>query len=413
MKAPSGRSSAMPFIMLTVLIDMMSVGIVAPVLPKLLGNFMSNPTDLSLAYGAVQVAFAATQFFSSPILGALSDRYGRRPILLMGLMGMGVSFLVTAAATEFWMLLAVRLFAGMVCANIAVANAYVADITEPEKRARNYGLLGAMFGLGFILGPVTGGLLGSKDHHLPFYLAGVLCLANCVYGYFMLPESLAEDQRRPFKLTSPFVSLAKLRDLKGVEPLLWVLGLSMLAQFTLHSSWFLFTQFKFGWSPRENGLSLFLVGIMAVIVQGVLMRQFEKFIPVPRLALLGLMSSTVAFVAWGYAPEGWMMYAIIVANFLGYLLAPTVQSLISNAVDPQSQGESMGAVSSITSVSAVLGPLMSGPMLAVVSHLPPSDWRVGAPFYACAVIQAVATAIGMVSLSRYRHTAKTVSVAAH
>lgn len=392
----------MPFIMITVLLDMMSIGIIAPVLPKLIGTFMASGASTSVAYGLAQAAFAVAQFFSAPVLGALSDRYGRRPVLLLGLFGMAINFFVTALATEFWMLLAVRIMGGAVCANIAVANAYVADITEPKDRAKNYGLLGAMFGVGFILGPVLGGLLGDHNVHWPFLLAGGLTLLNCVYGYFVLPESLPEEKRREFVLSraNPFTALARLRELKGVEILLWVMGLSILAQFCLHTSWFLYTEFKFGWTPKDNGLSLFAVGMMAVLVQGGLLRQFQKFVATDKLVRIGLVSSTLAFFAWGVVPEGWMMYVVIVLNLFGFMVQPGLQSLISNSVDPTRQGESMGAVSSINSVAAVLGPLMGAPLLATVSHHPHGDWRIGAPFYLCAAIQAVAAWLGLRYLGR-------------
>ena len=392
----------MPFIMVTVLLDMMSIGIIAPVLPKLIGSFMDSGAGTSVAYGAAQAAFAIAQFFSAPVLGALSDRYGRRPILLLGLLGMGINFFVTALASEFWMLLAVRVMGGAVCANIAVANAYVADITVPEERAKNYGMLGAMFGLGFILGPVLGGTLGNYDLHWPFLLAGSLSLLNCLYGYFVLPESLPLDKRRKFELAqaNPFTALARLKELKGVETLMWIMGLSILAQFCLHTSWFLYTEFKFGWTPMDNGLSLLAVGGMAVLVQGGLMRVVQKYIPLHRLVIFGLVSSTIAFAGYGLVPVGWMLFVIVVANVFGYMVQPGLQSLVSNAVDPTRQGESMGAVSSINSVAAVLGPLLGTPLLAAVSHYPQGDWRVGAPFYLCAAIQGVAAVIGLRYFSR-------------
>ncbi|MGC4060265.1 MAG: MFS transporter [Aquabacterium sp.] len=405
MGSTRGRQAAMPFIMVTVFLDMMSIGIIAPVLPKLIGTFMASGAGTSMGYGAAQAAFAIAQFFSAPVLGALSDRYGRRPVLLLGLLGMGMNFFITALATQFWMLIAVRIMGGAVCANIAVANAYVADITQPQDRTKNYGLLGAMFGLGFIMGPVLGGVLGDHDVHWPFLLAGSLSLLNCVYGYFVLPESLPLDKRRDFDLakTNPFSSLARLRELKGVETLMWIMGLSILAQFCLHTSWFLYNEFKFGWTPRDNGLSLFAVGMMAVLVQGGLLRQFQKVIPTHRLVTIGLMSSTVAFLAWGAVPEGWMMYVVIVLNLFGYMVQPGLQSLVANAVDPTRQGESMGAVSSINSVAAVVGPLMGTPLLAAVSHYPHGDWRMGAPFYLCGAIQAAAAIIGLRYFSKPEH----------
>lgn len=407
MASNPGRQAAMPFIMITVLLDMMSIGIIAPVLPKLIGSFMDSGAGTSVGYGAAQAAFAIAQFFSAPVLGALSDRYGRRPVLLLGLVGMAVNFFVTALATEFWMLIAVRIMGGAVCANIAVANAYVADITQPKDRAKNYGLLGAMFGLGFILGPVMGGVLGDHNIHWPFMLAGSLCLLNAVYGYFVLPESLPTERRRAFEFarTNPFSALARLGELKGVETLLWIMGLSILAQFCLHTSWFLYTEFKFGWTPKDNGLSLFAVGMMAVLVQGGLLRQIQKRMPLHHIVRIGLVSATLAFAAFGAVPEGWMMYVVIVVNVFGYMVQPGLQSVVSNAVDPSRQGESMGAVSSINSVAAMLGPVLGSPLLAAVSHYPQGDWRIGAPFYLCAAIQAVAAVIGLRYFSRAFHDA--------
>ncbi|MES2089456.1 MAG: MFS transporter, partial [Pseudomonadota bacterium] len=211
-----------------------------------------------------------------------------------------------------------------------------------------------------------------------------------------MPESLPADRRRPFSLAAanPVSALRRLRGLTGIESLLWVIGLSTLAQFTLHTSWMLYTEFKFGWTPRDNGLSLFAVGVMAVIVQGGLLRQFQRFMPSSRVASIGLISSTLAFAAWGAVPEGWMMYVVIVVNVFGYAVNPTIQGLISNAVDPKRQGESMGAVSSINSIAAVLGPLMGSPLLAAVSHYPQGDWHIGAPFYFCALLQSMAAWVG-------------------
>ena len=299
---------------------------------------------------------------------------------------------------------AVRFMGGALCANVAVANAYVADISQPKDRVKNYGLLGAMFGLGFILGPVVGGVLGNIDVRWPFFLAGGLTLLNSVYGYLVLPESLPVEHRRQFDLVraNPFSSLLRLRQLKGVETLMWIMGLSILAQFCLHTSWFLFTEFKFGWTPKDNGYSLWAVGLMIVIVQGGLLRVVQKHIPLHHLVRVGLVSSTVAFAAYGAAPEGWMMYAIVVANVFGYMVQPGLQSLVANAVDPTRQGESMGAVSSINSVAAVLAPLLATPLLAAGAGYPQGDWRIGIAFYLCAAIQAVATVIGFRYFSRSR-----------
>jgi len=329
------RQAAMPFIMLTVLIDMIAIGLIIPVLPPLVGTFTSSQAEQAFWYGAVTMVFGIANFFGSPILGRLSDRYGRRPVLLLGFSGLAISFFVTGLATALWMLLVVRLFSGAMQSNIAVANAYVADITQPADRAKAFGKLGAMLGMGFILGPVLGGLLGGISLHLPFFVAGTLAIVNWLYGYFVLPESLPLERRRPFVLreANPINSLRGLSELKGVGSLVLVVALSALAQFMTHTSWVLYTTFKFGWGPTQNGWSLFAIGLMSVLVQGVLLsRLLRRFSP-QRLAIMGLISSSLAFMSWGLVTEGWMLYVAIFANVLGFAAAPAMQSLISNAAD--------------------------------------------------------------------------------
>ncbi|MBA4343010.1 MAG: MFS transporter [Methylibium sp.] len=381
----------MGFIMIAVLIDMISIGLIIPVLPPLVGTFAGSASEHTLAYLAVTVAFGIANFIGAPVLGALSDRYGRRPVMLIGFSGLALSFFTTAMATALWMLVLVRLFSGAMQANAAVANAYVADITAPEDRAKRFGMLGAAFGMGFILGPVMGGILGDIDLHLPFYVAGVLALTNWVYGYFVLPESLTPENRRPFewRAANPVASLRKLGALKGVGGLVFVIGLSSLAQLVLHTSWVLYTTFKFGWGPKENGMSLFAVGVMSVLVQGFLLKHFLKRIPAPRLVMLGLASSVLTNLVWGGATAGWMMYAVIVFNVLGFAAGTVMQSLISNAADARTQGQTMGAVASLNSVMAVLAPVLGSGLMYFVSELPRGDWRIGAPFYFCAVLQAL------------------------
>jgi MFS transporter, DHA1 family, tetracycline resistance protein len=395
--ATGGRKAAMPFIMLTVLIDMVSIGLIIPVLPLLVGTFTSSQTQQAFWYGAVTIVFGVANFFGSPILGRLSDRFGRRPVLLIGFSGLALSFIVTGLATALWMLLVVRLFSGAMQANIAVANAYVADITPAESRAKAFGKIGAMIGMGFILGPVLGGLLGGISLHLPFFVSGSLACVNWLYGYFVLPESLPRERRQPFVLreANPVNSLRGLTELKGVGSLVIVVGLSGLAQFMTHTSWVLYTTFKFGWGPTQNGWSLFAIGVMSVLVQGVfLSRLLRRFSP-QRLAIMGLISSSVCYVLWGAAPAGWMLYVVIFANVLGFAVSASIQSLISNAADPSSQGRTAGAVGSLNSMMAVFAPAIGAPLLATVSHLPHGDWRIGAPFYFCALLQAASTVIAL------------------
>ncbi len=381
----------MVFIMIAVLIDMISIGLIIPVLPPLVGTFARTPAEHSLAYLVVAFAFGIANFFGSPILGSLSDRFGRRPVMLIGFCGLALSFFVTAVATALWMLVAVRLVSGAMQANAAVANAYVADISAPEERAKRFGMLGAAFGMGFILGPAMGGILGDINLHLPFFVAGSLALVNWLYGFFVLPESLKPENRRPFewRKANPVSALSRLGKLKGVGGLVFVLGLSGLAQLILHSSWVLYTAHKFGWGPRANGLSLFAVGVMSVIVQGFLMPRLLKAFAAHKLVLWGLASSVLTYAFWGWAVEGWMMYLPIFANVLGFAAGTALQSLISNAADARTQGETMGAVSSLNSVMAVLAPVIGPGLMYLVSDVATTHWLAGAPFYFCALLQAL------------------------
>jgi len=392
------RTAAMPFIMLTTAIDMVSIGLIIPVLPALVGSFTGSQADQAFWYGVVTFTFGFANFFASPVLGALSDTYGRRPVLLVGFCGLAISFLATAMVTALWMLIAVRLVSGSMQANMSVSNAYVADITPPEQRARRFGMLGAMFGLGFILGPVMGGLLGAVDLRLPFFAAGSLALLNLLYGWFVLPESLPPERRHAFEwrvAANPVKSLRGLAQLQGVGRLVAVIACAGLAQFVLYTSWVLYTTFKFGWGPLENGWSLAAVGVVSVIVQGVLLGRLLKVFSPRRLAVLGLTSSMLAFLLWGAATDGWMMFAIIFVNILGATVAASIQSIISSAADPKSQGKALGAVGGLNSLMAVIAPVLGAPLLQMVSHLPKGDWRIGAPFYFCALLQATALALAV------------------
>ena len=400
----SARGAAMPFIMLTTLIDMMAIGLIIPVLPALVGSFTGSQGDQAFWYGVVTFAFSLANFFASPILGALSDQHGRRPVLLLGFCGLALSFFATALATAVWMLIVVRLVSGAMQSNLAIANAYVADITAPEGRAKRFGLLGAMFGVGFILGPVMGGLLGAISLRLPFFVAGGLALINLLYGYFVLPESLPAARRHAFhwSAANPVAALRGLAQLKGAGRLAAVVACSGLAQFTLYTSWVLYTTFKFGWGPLENGWSLAAVGIVSALTQGVLLgRLLRRFSP-QRLAVLGMVSSTLAYVAWGAATQGWMMFAIIFLNLLGSTVTAAIQSIISGAADARSQGKTLGAVSGLNSLMAVIAPLLAAPLLVTVSQLPQGDWRIGAPLYFCALLQAAALLLAVSHFRRER-----------
>jgi DHA1 family tetracycline resistance protein-like MFS transporter len=401
------RQPAIAFILITVLIDVMGIGLLLPVIPSLVGEFTTSRDAQTYWYGALMVTFGLSQFLCSPLLGALSDRYGRRPVLLTSIAGLGTMFFLSAVVTSLPALLATRVLGGALAANFSVANAYVADITSPEKRAKSFGRIGAAFGIGFIVGPAVGGMLGSIDIRLPFYAAAVLSLINALYGVFVLPESLPRERRKAieWRKANPFSSLAGLARLKGVGVLVVVIGLVTLAQFILHGTWVLYTEFRFGWGPRENGMSLFVVGLASAVMQGVLLGWLLKRIGERRLVIAGMVSGLVAFALYGLATAGWMMYAIIGANLLGFAVAPGLNALVSKAADPREQGLAMGSLSSLGSLMAVIAPMMGAPLLAAVSHLPAGDWRIGAPFFLSAALQVVALLLAVVHFRRHPPTA--------
>jgi len=406
-----GRPAAMRFIMVAVLIDMMSIGLMIPVLPHLVGRFTQSPADQAFWFGAVSFAFGIANFFGAPILGALSDRYGRRPVLLIGFSGLAFNFYMTAAATSLWMLVFVRLVGGGMQANIAVANAYVADITPAPDRARRFGLLGAMMGLGFILGPAAGGILGDVDLRLPFIASGTLAVLNWIYGYFVLPESLPKARHTPFdwRKANPVSALRGLMDLRGVGPLVAVIALSTLAQFMLHSTWVLYTSFKFAWGPRETGWSLMVVGVVSVVMQGVLLKHVLRRISPQRLAVIGLTSASVAYVAYGLATQAWMLLAIIVLNMPAAATGSTLQSIVSGAADETIQGRTLGAVSSLNSMMAVIAPLIGAGLLTLVSHAPQGDVRLGLPLFVGGLIQFLALGLAVWHFQRQRALAAGIS----
>jgi MFS transporter, DHA1 family, tetracycline resistance protein len=398
------RQPGIPFILVTVFLDTLSFGFVIPVLPALVATMTPDKHSQAYWYGLLLGSFGLAQFFSAPLLGAISDRCGRRAVLLVSIFGLGLNFFVTAISPWLWLLLVSRIIGGASGAAFTVAGAYVADVTSQENRSRSFGLLGAMFGLGFICGPILGGLLTPYGLRLPYFAAASFCLLNWAYGFFVLPESLPANRRSAidFAKANPFSALIALTKIQGIGSLVWVVVLTAFPQFLLQSTWVLYTTFRFGWGPRENGFSLFVVGIAAALGQTVLLRFLLRKLGDIRTALVGLASSFFAYLLYGSATQGWMMYAIILANLCGFAASPALQGIVSKAVDPRHQGITLGSLNSISSIMGVIAPLVGAPILAAVSGLSPTDWRIGATFFVAAIAQLFALGQAFLHFRRRR-----------
>lgn len=384
--------ASLPFILITVFVDVLGIGLMLPVLPALVGELAGSSDLQSYWYGALMVTFGITQFLAMPLLGALSDRYGRRPVLLLSIFGLGIAYLVTATTHSLTVLLLSRVISGGTSASFTVANAYVADITTPAERSKGFGAIGAAFGLGFIVGPALGGMLADGDLRLPFWVAAGMALLNGLYGWFVLPESLPVERRRPLRLrqANPFGALKHLSGLQGIGLLIVVYTLVLLAQWILQTTWVLYTSFRFNWQPSDNGIALCLVGLMAVLAQGVFMGPLLKRFGEQRLALMGITSAMFASIGYGLIDQSWMLYLLISANMLSFTASPALQGIISKAAHESEQGLTQGALNSIASLTTVIAPLIGTPLLGMVSHLPPQDWRMGATFFVSAALQFIA-----------------------
>jgi DHA1 family tetracycline resistance protein-like MFS transporter len=404
---PSPRSSVSVrsgkwFIFTAVFIDMVGIGIAFPVLPILVGQYTTNTAAQTYWANALSVSYALMQFLCAPFLGALSDRFGRRPVLIAAIVGLGIHYFLIATSSSLWILLLARLMGGMTGASFSVANAYLADISRPEDRAKSFGLVGAAFGLGFTVGPLIGGILGGIDLHLPFFAAAGLSLVNAVYGYFAVPESLPPERRGTFSLAraNPFRALTALIQHHAVGSLVIVFTLFSLAHMAMINNWALYTHFRFGWGTRENGILLLFVGLLASLVQGGLMGRLVKRFGEERLALMAIGINVLVQTAYGLAQQGWMMYPILFCSILTFTAGPAIQGVVSKTADPKEQGVTIGAMQSISSLAAVVGPLLAGQILARVSSLPPTDIRVGAHFFFTASLNLLAFLLAWRRLTR-------------
>jgi DHA1 family tetracycline resistance protein-like MFS transporter len=384
-----GRHAAVSFIFVTVALDIMAMGMIAPVLPRLITDFLGgNHVNAAETLGIFGTVWAVMQFFFSPLLGALSDRYGRRPIVLLSNFGLGLDYLVMALAPTLPWLFAGRLVSGITSASIPTAMAYIADVTPPKKRAGAFGLVSAAFGLGFVLGPALGGVLGNISPRLPFWVAGGMSLLNAMYGIFVLPESLPLELRGQFswKRANPVGSLTLLRRHRELLGLAAVLFLSYLTQQSLMNAWVLYLDFRYGWTNRDVGLSLALVGIGSVIVGGFLVKPLVKKFGDRTTMLLGLGIGWIGFAIFGFAPTGAIfLLGIPIMNLWG-LSGPTAQGLMTHHVQANEQGQLQGAVQCIRGMTALIGPTLFTFVYAAAIR-PGSNFHLpGAPFLLASAI---------------------------
>jgi MFS transporter, DHA1 family, tetracycline resistance protein len=397
----AGRA-AFAFIFVTVVIDMLALGIIIPVLPRLIVEFRGGDTASgATTFGLFASVFAAMQFLFSPVLGSLSDRFGRRRVILLSCLGLGLDYVLMAMAPSLWWLFVGRVISGITSSTYGTAGAYIADVTPPEQRAARFGMLGAAFGIGFIIGPSLGGLLAGESLRAPFWAAAVLSLANSAYGFFILPESLPADQRTVFrwKTASPIGAFAMLRRHPQLLALASAGFLSMLAHDAAPSTFVLYTTYRFGWTERTVGLALALVGVASMIVQGGLVGRLVSALGEHRALAFGYVFGAAGNVVFGLAPTAALFAAGIVMTSLYGVANPALQSMMTSRVGPDEQGRLQGAQGSLMGIASLTAPvLFTQAFSAAVGPL--RAWNLpGIPFLMAAVLLAGAFAIARVAVS--------------
>jgi DHA1 family tetracycline resistance protein-like MFS transporter len=384
MSQPTKSTNHLIFIFITILIDSIGIGIVFPVMPDLLMNMMHiNETEATQWGGYLATAYALMQFVFAPVLGGISDRYGRRPVLLLSLVGLGLDYIFLTFANTITLLFIGRIVAGICGGSFTTGFAYIADVVPAEKRAQSYGLMGAAFGLGFILGPVIGGILGEiGGERLPFIAAAVITLLNFLYGYFILPESLKPEHRRAFdiKRANPFGAYLHLSKIKELRLLVLGMFFLYLAGQVMPAVWPYYTKILFGWGKFENGMSLAFVGLVVAGVQGGLIRFAHKKFGQDRSILIGLFFYAIGLFLFASADQPWMMYVYTLVYALGGIGPPAIQALISSRTAANEQGEIQGLLTSLTSLAAVLSPLMFTQILSFFTEDKTRIFFPGAPF---------------------------------
>lgn len=397
---------ALGFIFITLLLDVIGFGIIIPILPKFISQLIgSDLSNASLYSGWLMFSFSIMQLIFSPILGSLSDHFGRRPVLLISLLGFGINYLIIAfAPTIVWLFIG-RLLAGVMGASFTTASAYIADISTPEKRAQNFGLIGAAFGLGFIIGPVMGGMLSQFGLRVPFYVAAGLTFVNWLYGYFMLPESLPKENRRKFDIrrANPVGSLKMLRRYPLISGFVASLILVNIASFATQSTWTFFTMEAFNWSEKMVGYSLGMVGLTVALVQGGLVRYTNPRLGPAKSIYVGLILECIGLVMIAFAPQGWMLFVILIPFSLGGIAGPALQGIISNQVPANEQGELQGALTSLMSLTSIVGPILMTGLFSFFTSKNTFVYLPGAPFLMGAVLVLVSILLAQSTLKTLKH----------
>ena len=404
--AAPARKPATGFIFVTLVLAIIGFGLLIPVLPKLIVQFRGGDiASGSYAYGWVISIYALMQFIGSPFLGSLSDRYGRRPIILIATAGSAIDYVIMANAPTLAWLFVARTIAGFTAGILATANAYLVDVTPPEKRAQAFGLLGAAFGIGFIVGPVLGGLLGNYSLRLPFWFAAGCSAINWLWGFFVLPESLAPENRREFswKRANPVGALLALKRFPAVRDLVECFFLLTLAQVLLQSTWALYTDYRYHWTPLQIGLSLMFVGFASGLVQAVLVKRIVPALGDTRAVVVGFCISIVAQIGYGLAPHGWMIYAIVCVGCFAGIAGPALQAYITKHVPPNEQGAVQGVFAGLSSLAGIPGPFIASHSFgwAIATG---RGWHVpGIAFFEGAALTVVGLGLAVRSFRRDHH----------
>lgn len=397
------NKKALLFIFITLLVDCTGIGIIIPVVPTLIQQLMHGTISDAATYGGwLTFAYAIMQFIFSPILGGLSDKYGRRPVLLISLLGLGIDYLFLFYAPDLWWLFVGRLIAGVCGASFTTASAYIADISTNENRAKNFGMIGAAFGLGFIIGPLLGSVFSQYGIRVPFLVAAVLSLLNWVYGYFVLPESLSPENRRAFdwKRANPLGSLLQLKKYPSILSFVAATMLIYIAGHAAQSTWTYYTIEKFNWNEQWVGYSIAFVGVTVAIVQGGLVGFAMKTFGQKKSVIIGLGLYIIGFTLFAFASSSWMMFAFMIPYALAGIAGPAIQGIVSGQVPANAQGELQGALTSLISVTSIIGPILMTALFAFFTSKDAPIYFPGAPFMMGAILTLFSLVFSIIALRK-------------